>query len=84
MTTLIIVEDEPTAAAMQQGVDPAIVRFERAMFHNFVGARFERIFVRWPSPNWFEATHTSEQAFQDWVREYVSLRLTRPGNFQYF
>jgi hypothetical protein len=84
VTTLIIVEDEATAAAMQRDLDPAVVRFEPTMSRNLTGARYTRVFIRYPSPNWFASTHTSSQAFQDWVRYYVTLRLERGGDFQFF
>lgn len=83
MTTLIVVEDQPTADSMQKGVDPQVVLFTPAMRTRLEG-RFTNIFVKWPSPHWFEARRVTQDEFQDWVRMDLTHHQSRGGDFMYF
>lgn len=87
MSTLIIVEDQSTAAAMQRGVDPQVVRFGFP-FMCLAGLRYDRVYVRWPSENWWKRRKVDYQKFQDWVRMDLTHHQRRQGpeapDFQYF
>lgn len=78
----IVVEDQPTADAMQKFVDPEHVRFI-IPFQALGAPRFTAIFVRWPSPAWFERRCPDQQRFQDWVRDTLMHRKLPGADFQY-
>jgi hypothetical protein len=85
--TLIIVEDASTAAMMQRGVDINVVRFGFP-FMGLHGLRYDRVYVRWPSENWFTRRKVTFERFQDWVRMELTHHQRRKGpeapDFQYF
>ncbi|UTC29850.1 hypothetical protein BAJUN_02200 [Bajunvirus bajun] len=87
MTTLIIVEDASTAQQMQRHIPVDICRFGFP-FMTLAGLRYDRVYLRWPSPNWFTARRCTDQKLQDWVRMELTHQMRRSGpdapDFQYF
>ena len=79
---LMLVEDRTTADNIRAYVDP-VQMWVGEIGGDFPAKKYEAIFVRYPSPNWFERRRVSPLEFSTFIRQQVAGFLTPGSTFQY-
>lgn len=82
MGTLFLLESPRVARKMQQGVDPAIVRY-RAWGEALYGFRADKIFAQRPSAEWQIENDVPTERFVEEVN-FARNRLAPGGEFIWF
>lgn len=82
MKALMLVEDHTTAANLRAYSDPDKMTIA-VINAPFPKRKYDAIFVRYPSPNWFTRKEISPLAFSTYIRMNVTGFLKPGSTFQY-